>query len=45
LETIPGVGRVYCDGILAEIGGIHQFDFQAAVAKHAGSNMAQKPIL
>jgi len=36
LESIPGVGRVYCAGILAEIGDIHRFDDQAAVAKYAG---------
>lgn len=36
LETIPGIGRVYCAGILAEIGDIHRFDDQAAVAKYAG---------
>lgn len=36
LETIPGVGSVYCAGILAEIGDIHRFKDQAAVAKYAG---------
>ncbi|WAH36745.1 IS110 family RNA-guided transposase [Alicyclobacillus dauci] len=36
LETIPGIGRVYCAGILAEIGDIHRFKDQAAVAKYAG---------
>jgi len=36
LETIPGIGRVYCAGILAEIGDIHRFDDQAAIAKYAG---------
>jgi len=36
LETIPGIGRVYCAGILAEIGDIHRFKDQASVAKYAG---------
>ncbi|MFO2551289.1 IS110 family transposase [Alicyclobacillus cycloheptanicus] len=36
LETIPGIGRVYCAGILAEIGDISRFKDQAAVAKYAG---------
>jgi len=36
LETIPGIGRVYCAGILAEIGDIHRFNDQAAIAKYAG---------
>ncbi|WP_067937131.1 IS110 family transposase [Alicyclobacillus kakegawensis] len=36
LETIPGIGRVYCAGILAEIGDVHRFKDQAAVAKYAG---------
>lgn len=36
LKTIPGIGPVYCAGILAEIGQIDRFDDQAAVAKYAG---------
>jgi transposase len=36
LKTIPGVDRVYCAGILAEIGDIHRFLNQAALAKYAG---------
>ena len=36
LETIPGIGRVYCAGILAEIGDVHRFRDQAAIAKYAG---------
>ena len=36
LETIPGIGRVYCAGILAEIGDVHRFKDQAAIAKYAG---------
>ncbi|WAH37977.1 IS110 family RNA-guided transposase [Alicyclobacillus dauci] len=41
LETIPGIGRVYCAGILAEIGDIHRFKNQAAVAKYAGLTWRQ----
>jgi transposase len=36
LQTIPGIGPVYCAGILAEIGQIERFDNQAALAKYAG---------
>ncbi|WP_339211413.1 IS110 family transposase [Aeribacillus sp. FSL K6-8210] len=36
LQTIPGIGPVYCAGILAEIGQIDRFDNQAALAKYAG---------
>jgi len=36
LKTIPGIGPVYCAGILAEIGQIDRFDDQAALAKYAG---------
>ena len=36
LRTIPGVDLTYCAGILAEIGDIHRFDNQAALAKYAG---------
>lgn len=34
--TIPGIGPVYCAGILAELGQIDRFDNQAAIAKYAG---------
>lgn len=36
LTSIPGIGKVYSAGIIAEIGDIRRFDSQAAVAKYAG---------
>lgn len=36
LKSIPGIGPVYCAGILAEIGDIHRFKGQASLAKYAG---------
>ena len=36
LTSIPGIGKVYSAGIIAEIGDIHRFDSQASVAKFAG---------
>ncbi|EIJ78490.1 transposase [Bacillus methanolicus PB1] len=36
LQSIPGIGPVYCAGILAEIGQIERFDNQASLAKYAG---------
>lgn len=36
LQTIPGIGPVYCAGILAEIGDIARFKDQASLAKYAG---------
>ncbi len=36
LTSIPGIGPVYCAGIIAEIGDINRFDNQAALAKYAG---------
>lgn len=36
LQTIPGIGPVYCAGILAEIGDIERFKDQASLAKYAG---------
>ncbi len=36
LISIPGIGRVYSAGIIAEIGDIHRFQSQASVAKFAG---------
>ena len=36
LTSIPGIGKVYSAGIIAEIGDIHRFESQAAVAKYAG---------
>lgn len=34
--SIPGIGKVYSAGIIAEIGDIHRFNSQASVAKFAG---------
>ena len=36
LATVAGIGPVYSAGILAEIGDIHRFKDQAALAKYAG---------
>ena len=36
LTSIPGIGKVYSAGIIAEIGDIHRFYSQASVAKFAG---------
>jgi transposase len=36
LRSVPGIGRVYAAGILAEIGDIDRFSNQAALAKYAG---------
>ena len=36
LTSIPGIGKVYSAGIIAEIGDINRFDAQASVAKFAG---------
>lgn len=36
LKTIPGIGPVFCSGILAEIGDINRFKDQASIAKYAG---------
>lgn len=36
LTSIPGIGKVYSAGIIAEIGDIHRFNAQASVAKFAG---------
>lgn len=36
LTSIPGIGRVYSAGIIAEIGDINRFQSQAALAKYAG---------
>ena len=36
LLSIPGIGPVYCAGILAEIGQIERFDNQAKLAKYGG---------
>ena len=36
LTSIPGIGKAYSAGIIAEIGDIHRFSSQASVAKFAG---------
>jgi len=36
LISIPGIGNVYSAGIIAEIGDINRFQYQASVAKFAG---------
>jgi len=36
LTSIPGIGRVYSAGIIAEIGDVNRFQSQASVAKFAG---------
>lgn len=36
LTSIPGIGKVYSAGIIAEIGDVHHFNSQASVAKYAG---------
>jgi len=36
LTSIPGVGKVYAAGMLAEIGQIERFKDQANLAKYAG---------
>ncbi|WP_279230380.1 IS110 family transposase [Thermohalobacter berrensis] len=42
IQTIPGIGPVYCSGILAEIGDIHRFKSQASIAKYAGLTWSKK---
>ena len=36
LTSIPGIGKVYSAGIIAEFGDIHRFNSQASAAKFAG---------
>ncbi len=36
LTSVPGIGKVYSAGIIAEIGNIDRFAGQASVAKYAG---------
>lgn len=36
LQTVPGIGPVIAAGIIAEIGDIHRFSNEAALAKFAG---------
>ena len=35
LTSIPGIGKVYSAGIIAEIGDVRRFSSQASVAKYA----------
>ena len=41
LTSIPGIGPVYSAGIISEIGDIHRFTNQAALAKYAGFAWSQ----
>ena len=41
LTSIPGIGKVYSAGIIAELGNINRFESQAAVAKYAGLSWTQ----
>ncbi len=36
LTSIPGIGKVYSAGIIAEIGDVRRFNSQASIAKYAG---------
>lgn len=36
LQSIKGIGPVYCAGIVAEVGDINRFKSQASLAKYAG---------
>ena len=36
LSSVPGIGKVYSAGIIAEIGDIRRFNSHASVAKYAG---------
>lgn len=36
LISVPGIGKVYSAGIIAEVGDIHRFQSQASLAKFAG---------
>ena len=36
LTSVPGIGKVYSAGIIAEIGNINRFQSHASVAKYAG---------
>ena len=36
LTSVPGIGKVYSAGIIAEVGDIHRFQSQASLAKFAG---------
>ncbi|GAW32920.1 transposase, partial [Carboxydocella sp. JDF658] len=36
LDSVPGLGPVMCAGLIAEIGNIHRFNNDSALAKFAG---------
>lgn len=36
LSSVPGLGPVFCAGLIAEIGDIHRFPNDSALAKYAG---------
>ncbi len=36
LTSVPGIGKVFSAGIIAEIGDVHRFEGQASIAKYAG---------
>lgn len=36
LTSIPGIGKVYSAGIIAEIGNVNRFQSQASIAEYAG---------
>jgi len=36
LDSVPGLGPVYCAGLIAEIGDIRRFDSQGSLAQFAG---------
>lgn len=36
LTSVPGIGKVYSAGIIAEVGDIHRFQLQASLTKYAG---------
>lgn len=36
LTSVPGIGKVFSAGMIAEIGDINRFDGQASLAKYAG---------
>ena len=44
LTSIPGVGKVYATGIIAEIGQIERFKDHPQVAKYCGLELETEPI-
>jgi len=41
LQSVPGIGPIYCAGIVSEIGDINNFPNEAALAKFAGLTWRQ----